>query len=251
MYVSYYQPLFATLVLALIVEALWYYRRAKGRKPAALVVIAITMFFVSWPPLACVVVAALERPYPARELGRADAQAIVVLASTVYPPYPPLPTSRLGYDTYERCQYAAWLFKNWRPLPILASGEEGELDPRQAPPYTMPMSRALVREGVPEAMIWVESQSRSTHENAVHSARVLRSKGIEKIVLVTDAYHMRRAEKSFRKAGLQVIPAACAHRAFHIITLDRLLPGWEAIAWNEDSLHEIVGLLWYRLRGWI
>jgi hypothetical protein len=30
-----------------------------------------------------------------------------------------------------------------------------------------------------------------------------------------------------------------------------LIPTWKAVLANEDSLHEFVGLAWYRLRGWI
>jgi uncharacterized SAM-binding protein YcdF (DUF218 family) len=247
---SYYQPLFATIVIVLTVQALWHWRKAKSKKPTVLVSVAIALFFVSWPPLASVVVGLFERPYPPRNLEAADAAAIVVLASTVYPPYPPLPTSRLGSDTYERCQYAAWLHKHWRRLPVLASGGT-DLALNEIPPYAIVMKDALNREGVPDAMIWLELESHSTHENALYSARMLRSKGINRIVLVTDAYHMLRAAQCFRKEGIQVVPAACAHRAFHIITLERLLPGWEAVAWNEDSLHEALGLLWYRVRGWI
>lgn len=104
----------------------------------------------------------------------------------------------------------------------------------------------------PEAMIWPEQQSHSTHQEAIYSAEILKSKGVHKIVLVTDVYHMRRSEKSFRRQGLEVLPAACGYRAFGSqLYLQKLLPNWKAIAWNEDALHESVGLVWYWLHGWI
>ena len=133
-------------------------------------------------------------------------------------------------------------------MPILASGG-ANADPG-APPYAAAMTAELELQGVPRHMIWPETLSGSTHENALYSAQMLKAKGIRKVVLVTDAFHMARAERAFRKVGLEVVPAACAHRRFHLITLDRLLPSWEAVAWNEDSLHEALGLLWYRVRGW-
>jgi uncharacterized SAM-binding protein YcdF (DUF218 family) len=104
---------------------------------------------------------------------------------------------------------------------------------------------------VPASAIWTESQSRTTHENAVYAARVLRSKGVRTIVLVTDAYHMLRSEKCFRKEGLVVIPAACGYRTAGRFKPEELMPGWEPISWNEDFLHEVLGLAWYRLHGWI
>lgn len=147
-----------------------------------------------------------EAPYPPRHMFPPDAQAIVVLASAVYAPTPGLPTARLGNDTLERCLYAAWLFKNWRPLPVLASGGTRTAD---LPLYAMVMREALRSEGVPDSMIWSEEQSHSTHEEDVYSAEILKQKGIQKIVLATDAYHMLRAEKPFRKQGLEVVPGAC------------------------------------------
>jgi uncharacterized SAM-binding protein YcdF (DUF218 family) len=116
----------------------------------------------------------------------------------------------------------------------------------------MVMRDSLRLEGVPDSMIWSEEKSHSTYQNALYSAQILREKGIHRIVLVTEAYHMLRAEKSFRKQGLEVVPAACGYRAYGSrVYIDRLLPGWEPIAWNEDSLHEGVGLIWYWLHGWI
>jgi uncharacterized SAM-binding protein YcdF (DUF218 family) len=247
MSLSYFQPLFATVIFLLIAELLWHWKKTR-RRPTLLLVTVIALFLMAWPPMACLMVGILEHPYPALTSPPAGADAIVVLSSTVYPPYPPLPTSRLGADSFERCLYAAWLYRNWLHLPVLASG--GASEEPGIPPYATVMASELERQGVPRDMIWSETQSRSTHENALYSGQMLKARGIRKIVLVTDAFHMSRAERAFRKAGLEVVPAACGHRRFHLITLDRLLPSWEAVAWNEDFLHEILGLLWYRIRGW-
>lgn len=246
MSLSYFQPLFATVIFLLIAEVVWYWKNR--RRPVLLLATVTVLFLIAWPPMACLVVGVLEHPYPVLTSPPVGAGAIVVLSSTIYPPYPPLPTSRLGADTFERCQYASWLHRNWLPIPILTSG--GATQDPGAPPYAATMETELERSGVPRNMIWSEIQSRSTHENALYSAQLLKAKGIRKIVLVTDAFHMLRAERAFRKVGLEVIPAASGYRRFHLITPDRLLPSWEAIAWNEDSLHEALGLLWYRVRGW-
>jgi len=57
----------------------------------------------------------------------------------------------------------------------------------------------------------------------------------------------------FRKQGLEVIPAACGYRSYGngLHSLVQLLPNWEPIGWNEDTLHEYLGLDWYWSRGWI
>lgn len=246
---TYIQPLLSFLFLLAVVGIVRNWKPGKERKLNLLALAVLGLFLLSWPPVAWLIVRAFEAPFPPQESPPADAQAIVVLASTIYPARPPVPTPRMGSDTFERCQYAAWLYKNWRPLPILVSGGTNMAG---TPPYAIEMRAGLRLEGVPDAMIWSEEQSHSTYQNALYSAQVLKKKGIHKMVLVTEAYHMLRAEKCFRKQGLEVVPAACGYRALgSSLHLFELLPGWEPISWNEDLLHEFVGLIWYRFRGWI
>src|SRR5215471_53650 len=246
---TYIQPLFPLLLVIAAVGVFNVWRKANGPKPRLLALGVLGLFLMSSPPVGWLFLRVLEGPYPRRQFPAEDAEAIVVLASDVYPPSPPVPTPRLGNDTSERTLYAAWLYKNSRQLPILASG--GTSQPA-SPPYAMVMRDALLKEGVPVSMIWSEEESHSTYQNALYSARLLKKKGIHRIALVTEAYHMLRAEKSFRKQGLEVVPAACGYRAYGSqIYAHEFLPNWEPIAWNEDSLHEFVGLVWYRMHGWV
>jgi len=251
MFSMYSQPLFPTLLLLVFIGLFRCLRRSQKHKPILLVSSLVALFLVSWPPFAWLALQPFERPFPHSIDPSNDAQAIVVLASGIqYPTVPGLPAARLGSDTYERCQYAAYLHNHWRPLPVLVSGKGNQADPR-TPPYAILMNDALVMEGLPQGMIWSEAGSHNTHENAAYSAEILRQKGINKIVLVTDAYHMWRAELSFRKQGINVVPAACGYRSVGILHLDNLMPGWEPIGFNEDLLHEVLGLMWYKIHGWI
>jgi uncharacterized SAM-binding protein YcdF (DUF218 family) len=246
---TYVQPLLPFLFLLAGVGILRCWRQTKGPKPTLLAIAILGLFLISWPPVGWLFLRALEAPYPPRQLPPSEAEAIVVLASTVYPASPPVPTPRLAGDTFERTLYSAWLYKNWRQLPILVSGGTSSSD---TPPYSLLMRDALRLEGVPDSAIWSEKESHSTHENALFAAQILKKKGIRRIVLVTEAYHMLRAERSFRRQGLEVVPAACGYRAYGSgLYAHEFLPNWEPIAWNEDTLHEFVGLVWYRVHGWI
>jgi uncharacterized SAM-binding protein YcdF (DUF218 family) len=246
---TYIQPFFALLVFLGLGACLFSWTELRKGSTKLLMVVTLGVFLLSWP-LAWVLVHMLEARYPPREVSPTGAQAIVVLSSAVYPPTPAIPTPRLGNDTYERCLYSAWLFKKWRTLPILTSG--GTIVTEKTS-YSMEMREALVSEGIPESMIWSEEQSHSTHENALYSAQLLKNEGISRIVLVTDAYHMDRAYRCFRKQGLEVIPAARGYRSYgsSLHRLVQFLPNWEPIGWNEDSPHEYVGLAWYWLHDWI
>jgi uncharacterized SAM-binding protein YcdF (DUF218 family) len=112
------------------------------------------------------------------------------------------------------------------------------------------MRELLRRAGVPENMIWTEERSRSTHENAMYGTAILRQHGVEHIALVVEAQSMPRAAACFRKEGLNVTPAPSDFRTWGPLR-DELVPNWKALRRNEITLHEVLGLAWYRLRGWI
>jgi uncharacterized SAM-binding protein YcdF (DUF218 family) len=248
---DYIQPLYTIFLLIAFVSLIRIWRQNKTGKPLLLAAALFGLFLISWPPFVWLLLQPFERPFPPGIDRSNDAQAIVVLSGNIqFSPLPGLPAAEVASDTFERCQYAAYLHTHWRPLPVLASGG-GNQPGTDTPPYAELMKDAIVREGVPGTLVWMEGKSHNTHENAEFSAQLLRQKGVTKIVLVTDAYHMRRAAMSFRKEGLIVVPAACAYRSFDKAIFGELTPGWQSIRYTEDLLHETVGLIWYKIHGWI
>jgi len=114
----------------------------------------------------------------------------------------------------------------------------------------MVMRDIVLKNGVAENLAWVEEQSASTRENAFYSARILRQHGIARVALVVDATSMPRAAACLRKFGMEVVPAPSSFYQLGPQPKD-LLPGWKPIRQNEDTLHELLGLVWYKSRGWI
>ena len=68
------------------------------------------------------------------------------------------------------------------------------------------MADALVDAGVPRALVFRELWSMTTRENARYAARWLAARGHREIALVTCDWHMPRAARLFRDAGLFVTP---------------------------------------------
>jgi len=245
--VSYLEPTLPLLLLIGVVGLTGAWRRsAKGRRPWLLTICIVGTLLLSMNAVAWTLALPLEIWYERGPIPRQSAEAIVVLSGAVHAPMPDRPYSFAAQDTYQRLQYGLWLHKNWMPLPILVCG--GALDENQ--PYSAIMKHVLESEGVPSELIWIEDRSRSTHENALHGSKILRERGVSHVVLVVEASSMPRAAASFRKAGITVVPAP-----IRFTTLDRSLrdvfPNWRAIALNGETVHEILGLGWYRLRGWI
>lgn len=200
---------------------------------------------VSWDPVAWLVALPLEMPYrPVSSLPQ-SVQAIVVLSGRVYPPNEFRSYPVAGDDTYKRCVFASWLYKREPIRPILVSGGVS-----REKPYAEIMRELLISNGVPADRIWRETQSGSTHENAVYSARILRRRGVSNIALVLETVYMTRAAECFRKEGITVFPAPIENGTVYFAS-DDFMPNWRAIQSNSDTLHEIGGLIWYGLHGWI
>jgi uncharacterized SAM-binding protein YcdF (DUF218 family) len=88
----------------------------------------------------------------------------------------------------------------------------------------------------------------NTHDEALAVAKLVHQRGWDRIILVTDSWHMRRAAAVFQKAGVKVICSPCQERLYDLEKLEDPQDRLEAF---RDWLHEEVGFEWYRLRGWI
>jgi uncharacterized SAM-binding protein YcdF (DUF218 family) len=245
---TYTQPLLL-IFLAIATVGLLGSPRCRGKWFAMAGIAGI--FLTSWPPADWLFSRPLEGQYPVRPFKPApQPQAIVVLGESVQPPQFEEPYPLPGNGTYRRCEYAVWIYRRYGPVPVLVSGGRAS---QAGPPISTTMRELLLREGVPDAMIWTEDRSRSTHENAVYTSEILRTHGVTHVALIVDATSMPRAAACFRKLGVDVVPAPLD---FHALGSwgswqDDFLPNWRAVRRNEDILHEILGLAWYRIQGWI
>lgn len=164
----------------------------------------LLLFLISWPPFEWAAAQMLESRYRRGVPPAESADAIVVLASSVDPPRAGRPIWIPDRESWERAEYAAWLHRNWRSLPVLACGGTHASNLRS---FATVEQELLQRAGVPPDQIWVEERSRSTHKNATYGAEILRSKGVRSIALVVEARSMPRAEACFRREGFRVLAA--------------------------------------------
>jgi uncharacterized SAM-binding protein YcdF (DUF218 family) len=147
---------------------------------------------------------------------------------------------RCGVIGLRRLQHGLALAQQ-HDLPLLLCGGR-KLAPAQAPSEAALMAEE-VRARDPGQRVWLEESSRTTWENAVASAEVLATHGVQRILLVTDRPHMTRALLCFRAQDLEVALAP----------LDRLpSSGWvptaAALALVPEIWYEWLALLWYGLR---
>jgi uncharacterized SAM-binding protein YcdF (DUF218 family) len=152
---------------------------------------------------------------------------------------------RMSSRTLERVLHAARLARA-TGLPVLVSG--GRVAPHRTTEADL-MRRALEDDfGV--RVRWVEQVSRDTAENAAKTAEVLRADRITRVILVTHAYHMRRAAQAFEAAGIGVV-AAPGHFASDAAGdhWRDWVPSVPGITVNAHAARELVAYAWYRLSG--
>ena len=119
-------------------------------------------------------------------------------------------------------------------------------------PEAMLMAQLLEEFGMSRDNMLLEDKSRNTRENGINSVAIMKAHGINRVLLVTSAFHMRRAQAVFEKLGVEVIPAATDYQVGEPdpSILD-WLPDAEALWGTTFGIKEYIGWWVYRVRGWV
>ncbi len=226
------------LVLALI------HKRWRERWLILSLVAASLLYLLSTNVIASNLLVAVQSPMPPAD---ADSEtprprAVVILSAGAHLATPEHPREELNGLTLERLHHGARVARD-EGLPVLVTG--GRMTQFRKSLAWM-MARTLIQDLGFESVL-LEGQAQNTFENAVFSAKILRSENIDTIYLATHAWHLPRAREAFARAGLNVVPlpVAPATRA-HMKTTD-FLPSVASLRNSYFAVHEMVGRLWYRL----
>lgn len=161
-------------------------------------------------------------------------EILIVLGGSI------LEDNLMGESSYWRAVYAvlAWREGGFRQV-VLSGGGRSE-----GMAIVEPMRDFLVSHGIPRGAIQLETQSTSTHENALYTRALLAGVPGKKVLLTSD-YHMFRAHRTFTKAGVDVLPRPfpdAGKRASH------LSGRWPAFI---QLVGETLKIGYYYARGWI
>ncbi|MCX7958201.1 MAG: YdcF family protein [Deltaproteobacteria bacterium] len=169
-----------------------------------------------------------------------EGDVIIVLGGGVYENSPDLNGNTVPSDeALARIVMAYRLYKRL-DVPIMTTG--GKLTETDITEAEI-AKRFLIEFGVPENKIITEGFSRTTSENAEYSAKILKEKSLKRPVLITTAYHMKRAMLNFKKYNVDITPAPCSFRAINKreYKLFNYIPG---PANPFPPLKEILGILY-------
>lgn len=126
-------------------------------------------------------------------------RVVVVLGGGRDPLAPEYAVSHLGATSMQRLHYAIHLARRI-DAPILYSGGVGH--GVTAEPSEAETAQRIAERDYGLRLRWIETRSRDTRENARESlARLAQERGIAEIVLVTQGWHMQRAQRAFTAAA--------------------------------------------------
>ena len=184
----------------------------------------------------------LEREFPPVEMSAVPtADAIVILGGGMGSNTNTCPYAEM-FSGADRVWHAARLWKAGKAPVVMASGTNEVFS-------TKPL---LLDLGVPEAAIRIENEARNTEENAKNVVRCLQGKAKPRVLLVTSAWHMRRAKLMFERyaPGLEVIAAPCDHEATLYsdgsLDVSSFFPCADALRGNSIGMKEIIGYWGYK-----
>jgi uncharacterized SAM-binding protein YcdF (DUF218 family) len=142
----------------------------------------------------------------------------------------------------DRFTTATNLLANGTAKHLLFSGGNADINPDKFNEARF-VGAELKKLNIADSLVLLDSMARNTAENALYSKALLQKAGLKPpYLLVTSAYHMRRATLIYKKAGLDVVPYPCHYitRAGTVLPTD-IIPGAEAFGIWSTYFKEMAG----------
>lgn len=227
----------AVCLLAAVVVLRWH-------RPGVVLMLvgSFSLYLSATPFVAGYLLHALEVQVPEHP-DLSGAQAIVVLSAGAHVGNGRDIPDTLDGLTLERLEAAARLYHDLK-LPIAVTG--GHL-PRTHATLGGLMKKAM-EEDFEVPVRWSEEQARTTFENAVFTARLLKADHISTVIVVTQAWHLPRALWSFSHEGLRALPWPVGETTIPTMRIRDFLPSVDSLQDTFYALHELIGLEYYRVR---
>ena len=232
-------PPASILVLILTGLILLRWRRTAGR--ALLAAGILLLYGLSLDPVASRLIRPLEAAYTPFAGTGSRPDAVVVLGGGAkdlgWVPASPEPSGQ----SLERLVTGIRLVRTLH-LPLVVAGGSGWIAAGGVAEADA-MADVAEKLGIPRKDIVIENHSRNTWENAAAVKQAIPGRTV---ILVTSAYHMKRAAGMFRKQGFSVIPAPAAYKsASRPLSITALLPRAGALDTSSSALAEYLSLAWY------
>jgi len=216
----------------------------------------MTIFFTACgcTPLGAALVAGLERPYAEKTIAQAQpAEAVVMLGGLARPSPRDVFYFRVG-PLGHRLITAVEVLKQKKANAIVFGGGPIEIRGERLTEGRL-LTNMVQHWGLSTGEVIALPPSANTVEEADHALALVTERKWTRVILVTSASHMRRAQAVFARRGMMVQPVACDFAGLAIMEgaapRYSLTPSAEALRLVGIFVHEKLGWYYYRFRGWI
>jgi uncharacterized SAM-binding protein YcdF (DUF218 family) len=217
----------------------------KKRLKLLMVSLAILLYIFSIEPTKDLFLMPLEdtfKPPPVNEVKACD--AYVVLGGGIYDNAPDIDGKGIpGEDAMGRAVCAFRLFRLFKKPIIFSGGKIGERKPESEV-----AKRLFLSLGVNENYVLSEDRSMDTFENARYVKELADRHKIAKIVLITNAYHMKRSKMLFDKHFKEVLPFPIGYKSSRMkYDVYGFLPNAGNMAVISIAIKEYLGIIFYKI----
>jgi len=239
------------ILFLILFFSLWLFHKNRRLRLILLSILLPLIFIVFISPLPILISEWWEKEYPPFDINSVSTDTknlhIIVLGAgyTNNPVFPTL--SQLGRSVSLRLMEAIRIYKSIEGAKIITSGAAINTDRSQAEA----VADAAVTLGVsPKDTLRLSNTLNTRGEAEAYSIRFNKSSMNNDsectIVLVTSAFHMRRAQYWFKSYGVNTIPAPCDY--LYMEDPENPGSGWEP-SWHksiliDNVLQEAAGILW-------
>ena len=234
--------------------AIWGLARRRRAFAAFAGSIALVLHLVGGTTLPAWLLSRLEAPYDPKThpLPPAGADAVVMLGGA----HSYCARSLVGWNAGEpsdRILAAVELVRQGHAKVLVLGGAAYKRDGVERPDSEI-IIRWLASWQVAAGEIIPLGICRDTRDEALKTAELARQRGWKRVIVVSSGYHLRRAEGVFRQTGLEVDMVGAEflgleHRDGGAWI--RAVPDSEGFRHFNYWLHEELGLVYYRLKGWL
>jgi uncharacterized SAM-binding protein YcdF (DUF218 family) len=203
------------------------------------------MWALSIAPVSDAMIRGLESKYDIPQNVKGD--VIILLGRGVSDKAPDLTGLGAPSGSYLTRIVTAVRLQKKMHIPIIVSGTEAPED--KAEDKTLEahiVRRFLIDLGVPAGKIIIEDKSRDTFENVKFTKEICERSEFTNPILVTSAYHLKRAVMSSEKIGLEALPFPAGFNSWQgkEYRWSSYLPGDFSTA--STAVKEYLGLMFYK-----
>lgn len=237
-----------TWAVLLVALGMFWLRARPGRAKAALALAVLVLLVFSIEPVSRRLFGVLENAVQDTFRPEPPYDVVIVLGGMV----DPAAMRRSGQlelnDSVDRIVRAAQVLRAGQARNVLITGGifvDGRAERSEADW----LAEWLREQGIAADRIALEGESKNTRENALYSAKILAERGWTRVLLVSSAWHARRAVGCFRAAGVEVDLLTVDHRPGRPPGAT-WTPRAAAFSDSTDALRELFGGVVYRVMGY-